>query len=229
MSFSGFKTKMIVTGLAATLATSAFGYWRYAEYRQQELRNEITELVKDTSMRLGDALDARTAPTSTEKLQVLRRFYEDAETVDGHYRRLSSLNIAPIGELADAADDYVLTSREILLRRASSHRNRLKLSGSIRALRNHMRANNRTGSWVTEAVRAKDRVEEDYRDYKRTVDALAKLLESFPHSRAKMAPHVDAALLTDEALIEEARQQALEASRQAADEIAKARQLTAYR
>ena len=72
-------------------------------------------------------------------------------------------------------------------------------------------------------------MEEDYRDYKRTVDALAKLLESFPESRAKMAPHVDAALLAEEALVEEARQQVLAASRQAEEEIRKVRQLTAYR
>lgn len=229
MSFSGFKTKTIVTGLSVLVATSAFGYWSYSEYQHQELRNAVTELVKDTSVRLGDALDARTAPTSGERLKNLRRFYEHVEVVDGHYQKLQGMNVSRIGELADAADDYVLTSREILLRRASSQRNRLKLSGSIQALRNHMRADNRTGSWVTEAIRAKDRVEEDYRDYKRTIDALAKLVESFPASRTKMAPHVEAALLTDIALVEQARQQALQASRQAEEEIAKVRQLAAYR
>jgi len=253
MRFSGLKTKAVITVLAAVAGTSAFGYWSYAEYREQALRNAIMELVTDTSVRLGEALDARMPQKSVKNPQSLRKFYEHAEAVDGHYQRLSSLNIAPIGEhagfdrklaqlmglrsldiapigeLADAADDYVLTSREILLRRASSQRIRLKLSGSIEALRNHMRADNRTGAWVSEAIRAKERVEEDYRDYRLTVGALARLLESFPASQAKMVAHVDAALLADLALVEEAREEALRASRQAAEEIAKVRQLTAYR
>ena len=229
MRFSGLKTKAVITVLAAVAGTSAFGYWSYAEYREQALRNAIMELVTDTSVRLGAALDARMPQKSVKNLQSLRKFYEHAEAVDGHYQRLSSLGIAPTDKLADAADDYVLTSREILLRRASSQRIRLKLSGSIEALRNHMRADNRSGAWVREAIRAKERVEEDYRDYRLTVGALARLLESFPASQAKMVVHIDAALLADLALVEEAREEALRASRQAAEEIAKVRQLTAYR
>ena len=229
MSFSGLKTKTVAIAFAALFTGSAFGYWSYGEYRQQELRNAIAELVKDTSVRMHDALGAETLPTPADTSVTLRRFYDHAEAVDGNFRKLHDMDVAPVEALAGVADDYVLTSREILLRQASSHRYRLKLSGSIQALRNHMRTDNRTGAWVSEAIRAKERVEEDYRDYRIATNALGNLLESFPAARAKMAPHVDAGLLTDEALAEAARQQVLAASRQAADEIQKARQLASYR
>ena len=229
MSFSGLKTKTIVTVLAAALATSALGYWSYGEYRQQELRVAVTGLVKDTSVRMGDALSAETRPTPADTVVTLRKFYDHAEAVDGNFRKLHNMDVAPVEALAGAADDYILTSREILLRWASSHRYRVKLSGSIMALRNHMRADDRTGAWVSDAIRAKERVEEDYRDYKIAASALGNLLASYPDSRAKMAPYVDAELLTGEALVEAARKQTLAVSRQTADEIEKARQLETYR
>lgn len=229
MSFSGLKTKTIVAVLAAVVATSALGYWSYGEYRQQELRSAVTGLVKDTSVRMRDALSAETLPAPADTAVTLRKFYDDAEAVGGNFRKLHDMDVAPVEALAGAADDYVLTSREILVRWASSHRYRVKLSGSIAALRNHMRADDRTGAWVSDAIRAKERVEEDYRDYRIATSALGNLLASYPDSRAKMAPYVDPEVLTDEALVEAARKQALAVSRQTADEIETVRQLNTYR
>jgi len=229
ISFSGLKTKTIVAVLSAVLATSALGYWSYGEYRQQELRSAVTGLVKDTSLRMRDALTAGTVSTPADTAMSLRKLYDDAEAVDGNFRTLHGMDVAPVEALAGAADDYVLTSREILLRWASSHRYRVKLSGSIEALRNHMREDDRTGAWVSGAIRAKERVEEDYRDYRIATSALGNLLASYPDSRAKMAPYVDPELLADEALVEEARKQVLAVSGQTADEIETVRQLITYR
>lgn len=229
MIFSIPKTKIAAAAVAAVLAGSAFGYWGYGEFREHELRNAVTEIVTDTSLRMRDALRAETGSIPANNPATLRRFYDHAVAVDGHLSELRGMDVSPIGGLGDAADDYVLTGREILLRRAASQRYRLKLAESIQALRNHMRADDRSGSWVREAVRAKERVEEDYRDYRITINALGTLLESFPASRAKMAPHVDAALLADDALVAEARKLVLESSKQVADEVGKISELAAYR
>lgn len=229
MRFSGFKTKTLVIGLAAAAATSAFGYWGYGELRTQQLRDEITALVTDASLRMQTALSAEVPTTAADNPAILRKFYEHAEAVDAHFRKLHDEEVTAVADLAYAADDYLLTTREILLRWASSQRYRLKLSASITALQNHMRADNRTGAWVTEAIRAKERVEEDYRDYNRAINALGTLLGTFPASREKMTPYVNAALLVDESLVEAAREQALAASSQAADEIERIRQLRTYR
>ena len=228
MSFSGIKTKTVALVVAALFAGTAFGYWGYSEYKQQQLRNAVTELVTNTSLQVRDALgsDRRTVIQNPGSLL---KPYDDALAVDANYQRLHGMDALPVGELGDAADDYLLTTREIMLRWASSHRYRARLSASIQALQTHMRADDRTGAWVGAAIRAKERVEEDYRDYRFATNALRSLLESFPASRSKMALYVDPTLLADDALIEEARKHVLDASKQAVEEIQSARQLSAYR
>ena len=228
MRFSGFRTKTAVLAFAAAGATSAFAYWGYGELRAHQLRDEITTLVTDTSLRMQAALSAQLAPAAAHPA-LLRRFYEHAEAVDAHFRKLDGENAAPVADLANAADDYLLTSREILLRWASSQRYRVKLSGSIQVLQDHMRADDRTAAWISAAVRAKEQVEEDYRDYNRAVNALSTLLGTFPAARDRMAPHLDAALLADENVIETARTSALAASALAQHEMEKIRQLRTYR
>lgn len=226
---SGHRTKALVAILVAVAATSAFGYWGYGEYRVYELRNEITELVKDTSERLRESLSVEPNSASARTPKTLRKLYDHAVSVNGNYQKLQEADLSPVGAYADAADDYLLTSREILLRRASSQRNQVKLAESLQALRSHMRADDRTGSWVTQAVRAKERVEEDYRDYRMTTDALGKLLESFPSSQAQIAPHVEASLLIDDALVRRARERMQETSDRTAAEIEKVANLNFYR
>jgi hypothetical protein len=223
-----FGIKAVVIILIAVAVTAALG-WAYSEHRKRELREAVAALVADTSLRLRDALSIEAGATAAIRPETGRKLDADVATVERHLVKLRDLDTPSIGALVDVANDYILTGREILRRQASSHRYRLQLSGSLLALRDHMRADDRSGSWVPEAVRAKERVEEDYRNYKLAVDALGKLLESFPASRAKMAPHVNAALLTDENLVEAARRRALEDSKHATDEIEKARQLEAYR
>lgn len=226
---SGHRTKALVAIAVAVGATSAFGYWGYGEYRVFELRGEITELVKDTGERLRESLSVEPSSPSARNPETLRQLYDHAVSVDNHYQKLRETDLSPVGAFADAADDYLLTSREILLRRASSQRNQLKLADSLQALRNHMRADDRTGAWVTHALRAKERVEEDYRDYRMTTDALAKLLDSFPASQAQIAPHVEASLLVDDALMKRARERLQETSGEAAAEIEKIANLNFYR
>lgn len=229
MGFSLLNAKTLVIAAGVLGATSAFGYWGYGELRAHQLREEISSRVRDTSERMLAALTTQVPPAAMDNPALLRKLYDDAETVDAHFRRIRSEDLATLAELASAADDYLLTSREILLRWASSQRYRLKLSASIRALENHMRIDDRTGAWVTEAVRAKERVEEDYRDYNRAMNALGTLLASFPAAREKMAPQVDATLLADARLVASIRTQVIAASAHATGEMERIRQLRTYR
>ena len=226
---SGSRTKTAAIALAALLVASALGYWAYGEHRKRELHNAVVSLVKDTSARLREALSIEAGPPSADPPETVRKLDDHAKEVDRLLQELHRMNAAPDQALVDAADDYVLTGREILRKQASSHRYRLLLSDSTQALLDHMRADDRSGSWVREAVRAKERFEKDYRDYKLAVEAFGSLLESFPASRAKLAAHVDAALLLEEGLVREARKRALETSKQTADEIEKTRRLASAR
>src|SRR6266853_2038479 len=97
-------------------------------------------------------------------------------------------------------------------------------------LRDDMRAaKRRSGSWIQEALRAKDRLEKDYSDYRLSAEALSRLLESYPDARKKLALHVGGALLADEGTAATARKRALENSKRVASEVEKARQLAAVR
>jgi hypothetical protein len=229
MAFSILKARTALVVAGALGATSAFGYWGYAELREHQLRAEISGLVRDASAHMRGALMTEVPQTAVDNLELLRKLYDDAETVDAHLRQVKSGNIGLLPELSDAAEDYLLTSREILLRWASSQRHRVRLAASMRTLESHMRADDRTGGWVTTAVRLKERVEEDYRDYSRALKALDTLLASFPLARGKMLPQMDSALLTDAQFVASVRRQVIASAAHAREEIDHMRQLRLHR
>jgi hypothetical protein len=229
MNLSFWSARTAIAASGALVATSAFGYWGYGELRALQLREEIESLVEDASARMRASLTTEIPPSATDNPALLRKLYDDAETVDAHVRRVRADDVAPLSDLAGAADDYLLTSREILLRQASSQRYRLKWEGSVRALENHMRADDRSGAWITAAVKAKERVEEDYRDYSRTSDALMRLLASLPVAQHRMLAHLDSSRLMDPMLLDTVRTQVAAGSTRAAQEMERIRQLRGYR
>ena len=210
------------------LLAALIGYWGYGEHKKRELPRTVSAFVHDASLRLQDALQSDGDAIGANP-EMAHRLDQHVAAVNGHLLKLRATDTAAIEAFATAADDYLLTTREILRRRASDYRYRMELSASTRALRDHMRSDNRTGAWVTQAVRMKDRMEADYRDYRLTTEALAKLLELFSASRAKLAPYIDPALLADENVVAAARGRALETLRNNTADVERVGQLNAYR
>jgi hypothetical protein len=213
------------------LLVAGLVYWGYGEHKKRELPKTVSALVQDASLRLRDALgsdgDAIAANPETA-----HRLDQHLVAVDRGLLKLREIDTTSIEEFASAADDYLLTTREILRRRAADYRYRMQLSESTRALRNHMRSDNRTGAWVTQAVRRKEEMEADYRDHRLTMEALAQLLEQFSASREKLTPYLDAALLADESAVAAAGGgggRAHKAFRKITEEVEKTGQLNAYR
>jgi len=220
------KSGTVIIVIAAVLAASALGYWAYGASKKRELGNAISALARDANQRLRDALSAEAAPPSEQTVNELDLH---AAAVDGGLRQLKGMDASFNLAMADAADSYLVSVREILRRQAASHRGRLLLAASLPALRQHMRADNRTGSWVEEAVKAKERVEKDFRDYKVAAEQLGKLLGTFPRDQARIAPHVPDLPPVEERLVGDARERALRVYQQLADEVGKTKQLEAYR
>jgi len=220
----GFRSP--VTVAIALAVAVGLGYWAYGTYRKSAAGNEGIALAQDTARRLQEALGAEPGRPSAETVQAM------GELAAAASRNLDALrrgNAAGKPELMDALDDFVLTGREILVRQAASFRFRQQFLASSQALREHMRADNRTGAWVREAVKAKDRVEKDYRDYAGTAEALDKLLDSFPASVARLAFSSKAAPLVDERLVAEARKRSRAAFKQATDEMERIRRIAVPR
>ena len=225
---SSIRAKGLLAALVLVVTGSAFGYWNIARHEQRERRDDIVWLIQDTSLRLRVTLTSEVA-IALDESEMLRSLYEHAVAVDRHLQKLRNMDTTGAGNLANAADDYLLTSREILLRRASSQRYRVKFSGDLEQLRHHMRSDNRTGAWITAAVRAKERVDEDYRDFRIASTALVTLIDSFPAAQAKIAPHVDAARLIDDAVVAKARERIVLASQATERELDRYANLNRYR
>jgi Tfp pilus assembly protein PilE len=216
------RAKVISVALIAILAAAA--WWGYGEYRKGEQRKAIAALVSDTATRMSSALTATdVSPETARKLE------EHSAAADRNLSELKRMNTAREPAFAEAADDYLLTSREILKRLVNVQRYRQLLSESLQALQAHMRADNRTGAWVQEAVKARERVNKDHRDLTIAVGVLEQLLQSFPASQKKVAPFAGPAVLIDDGVLSAARARALEAVKQATAEIAKTNQPDAFR
>ena len=225
----GSATRSTALGLAALVIASALGYWGVSAYRKSQLQRAVTALVKDSSERLQGALAVETGAAPEDTAQMVVKLDDQAQEVDKHVIELRGMSASPNRALVDAAEEYILTVRQILRNQAASHRYHNQVSASERALRDHMRtANRRSGNWIKEAVRAKDRMEKEYFDYRISVEALERLLASYPGARKKMASQLRVPLLADETVVG-ARKRTLANSRRVADDVERARQLAAVR
>jgi transglutaminase-like putative cysteine protease len=225
----GAITRAAAFALAALLVASALGTWGISAYRKGQLQKTVTALVSDSSERLEASLALETEAATASSARTVSRLDEQAQEVDKHLAELRDLSASPNRELVDAADEYLLTVRQILREQAASHRYRVQVSASDERLREHMRkAGRRSRDWIDEAIRAKDRLERNYFDYRISVEALERLLASYPSARKKMAAQLRVPLLADEE-VERARKRALAGSKRIAASMEQARQLAAVR
>lgn len=221
---SGSRTFLMAA--IALIVAAVLGYWAYGTHKRSGAGKEALALAQETGRHLQEALVAEPGRPSSETVQVTG---DQAAAAGRNLDTLKRLDMAGNLELKDALDDFLLTGREILGRQAASLRFRRQFLASAQSLRDHMRADNRTGAWVREAVERKERVEKDYRDYASATEALDKLLESFPASVARLASRSRTAPLVDEKLVAEARARSSAALKQATEEIEKIRQFTVRR
>ena len=119
-------------------------------------------------------------------------------------------------EVADATEQYLVGAREILRRRAEATRLSQQASASRAALVAHMdRAPRRDLPWIRAATDLKKQVERDHFDLDVQLGALADLLGAMPEANKRLAPHVNASLLVDDAFRRSARDAVLMEARRA--------------
>ena len=219
-------SKNLLIAAVALVAAAALGFWAYGTHRKSETGKAGMALAQETGRHLQEALSTEASRPSSETVQAIGEY---ATAASRNLEALKRLDAAGTQALVDALDDYLLTSREILGRQAASYRFRRQLNASTQALRDHMRADNRTGAWVREAVERKERVEKDYRDYRGATEALDKLLESLPASVARLAARSGGAPLIEDKLVAEARKRSSATLKQATDEVEKIRRFAVRR
>jgi hypothetical protein len=222
-------TRSTAFAVAVLLFVSALGYWGVSVYRKGQQQKAVAALVGDASRRLESALALETETAAASSQQTVGKLDEQAQEVDRHVMELHDMSGGPNSELATAADDYLLTVRQILRQQAASHRYRVQVAASEAALREHMgAAGRRSGAWINEAVRMKERLERNYFDYRVSAEALDRLLAAYPASRKRMVTQLGTPLLADEA-VEDARRRSAATLKRVSASVEQARQLAAVR
>ena len=227
---SGFTTRTAALVAAALVVAAALGYWSINAYRTAQLHRSVVALVEDTSRRLKEALAVEMEKEAVETPRTVTLLDEHAQEVDKNVIELRRLNGAGDRDLVNSAEEYMLTVRQILRNQAASHRYHIQVLTGDRALRDHMgRANKRSAGWIQEAVRAKDRLERAYFDYRLSADAFGRLLGTYPRARGSLAQRVGAGLLLEDAFVADVGMRVKENSKRTADELERARQLAAVK
>jgi hypothetical protein len=222
-------TRAAAFGLAALVLALALGAWGVSAYRKSQLQKNVAVLVRDSSERLEAALALETDAASASNPQTVGRLDEQAQEVDKHVIELKDLSASPNRALAAAAEDYLLTVRQILRAQAASHRYRVQVRASEERLREHMKAaGSRSRGWIDQALRFKDAMEKNYFDYRVSAEALERLLGSYPAARKALAAHLGARLLADD-VVESARKRVVAGSKRIAGDVQRARQLAAVK
>ncbi|HET9707377.1 MAG TPA: hypothetical protein VFP39_03640 [Gemmatimonadales bacterium] len=222
----GALTRGGTFALAALLVASALAVWGVTAYRKNQQHKAVAVLVRDSSERLEAALALNPEGASP---QTVAKLDEQAQEVDKHLIELRDTSASSDRALGAAAEEYLLTVRQILREQAASHRYGIQVAATEGKLREHMRgAARRSKAWIDEAVSAKDRMERSYFDYRVSSEALDRLLASYPPTRKKMAAQLRAPLASDEA-VEAARKRIAAASKRVGAGVEQARQLAAVR
>jgi len=193
---------------------AVIGYTMWGQHQKLQQERAVTALVADTTTQLRQAL------TATPTREMFSR-------IDGNLR---SLKAPRQPELADAAEHYILGAREIVRRRLDAARYAQQAAASRQALTAHMNAagrGRRGEAWFRTALDLKKKVEREHFDLDLTLHALYDLLGSLPDAETRLAPH--RAVLLEEPLRVQAREQARADAERAAAELEKVRRLAEAR
>ena len=205
-------TSRVATAVVVTAGigiASLVGYILQKEVRARyEARTMVTMLGEATKqLKIG----VKTVPPGA------------LDELEGNLKRVQGWSNT---ELADATEQYLVGTREILRRRAEANRLTEKAAASRAVLAGHFgRAGRRDTHWIRNASALKRQVERDHFDLNMQLSALADLLESMPQANKRLAPHVEASVLLDDAARRAAHAAVLAEARRAQSQLDKARSL----
>ena len=209
----------------ALLAVALLAFWAFTVYQKREARNDVITLVKDASEDLRASFKAHAASETAPRAEAEAR----AAAADARVKALRGIKSESMRPLSDAADDYLITVREILRRDADMAGSGERLSSSLRTFSEHMQADRGMRTWPDEAVRMREAVVKELRDHRIAVESYAVLVESFPASQLKVAARIEPVLLIEEKTVTTAREQVLGVFARAEKDITRLTRLESYR
>ena len=189
--------------LSVVIASIVLIVGTYLAYEKYTRRTHVVAMVNDTAVRLRTTLQAQTPGSAGADVS--------AAAANAHLATLRKMNASSFRPLADAADDYLVTAREILRRAGDIHSAHSRSRASVDALNAHVGSDRGRADWIKDAAQLKATLDKDARDYRIAVESYVSLLKTFPASQTKMAPHLEPEAVIDELTLENARKGALDA------------------
>lgn len=190
---------------AVVIAALVLAVGTYLAYDKYSRRNHVIGMVSDAGARLYNVLQAQVGDAASVDLEA------HATVLEGYAATLRRMNTSSFTPLADAADDYLVTAREIARRSVEMRRARTALDASVPALSAHIKADRGAASWTGEAMKLKQSLDKDFRDYRIAVEAYRSLLGSLGSSQEKVAAYIEGLQIADAALVRKASAGALDA------------------
>src|SRR4051812_34994441 len=136
------QNKLRTAAVLIAALVLAIGTW--LAYDKFSRREHVITMVRDTGTRLQTVLQAQVSPGSPVDLEA------HATALEGYETTLKRMNTASFTPLADAADDYLVTAREIARRAVAIQRNRIATDASLKALSDHIRGDRGAAAWTSE-------------------------------------------------------------------------------
>jgi hypothetical protein len=221
---AGSGSRSLVLVVVAVVVAAGIGYWGYGAYKTREVRGSVATILKSAGGNIREALAMQAGPLSADRTAQVKQLDGYITSVDKNIEQFKRLPLDRDRALTDTADGYLVTVREILRIQARMYRAYQMHTESLDSLRDHMRVDDQRGAWVTGAVRAKDRAERDFRDYRLASSSYATLLGSLPTEQKKIEPVAREALAPPDQ-IALARERAIALNSEAAAEMDKVRKL----
>lgn len=216
-----------IIGLALLIIAIIAAYVAWNRHQTKQLQETTLSQIDEATHALRTAM---TPPPSANIAEHARAVFAGAARVDEDLAALRDTNTSRVLLLAAGADGYLLTARELLRRQAAMLRLRARINDGIIDFRTHLTTGSRAAAdWTTEAVRLKNKLEQDYREYRRTVDAHTTIADGFPDARKALAPLAPEDRLITTAEIAAMREAALASTLALSGEINAVRQLAAPR
>lgn len=195
---------MAIAG-AVILLVAGPGYWFYSQSAKDAQREAIGQLVAKTTRDIGLGLSLRGAEGEAPQLEGL---------VEAAERRLSVLRGFPskaVPEAFAAAEQYVTDAQRVLRRQAALVRVRAATAGAQNALIAHMaRAESRSDEWIREAVALRQKLEQEFFEFRAAAAAYSSALDALPAARRQAAAALPGAALYDEAALGKVQTRAAE-------------------
>ena len=204
------KRNIVIIGAIVAVLAAGLAYLGFAAAQKRSQQRQVKALVVDTTEKLREVLVTRNSPDVVAPLEA----------------NLKMAKAPRDPKLADAAESYIVSAREIARRRAQVDRLTRQAAASRQALAAHMAyAGHRNTAWLNEAIVLKKRVEDDHFSLGMELKALDELLSTLPAAEKTLEPHVGRAVLIDDGLRDSARKQTEDEMRRAADDLERARHL----